>query len=199
MKTQEEIILELVRKHGYVRPSSLETYELPRVALTRLVRAGKLKRQARGLYTLPNHVPGENESLVEVCARYPGAVVCLLSALRYHELTTHAPFEVWIAVGGKARAPQPVYPPVRVVRFSDLLLREGVERHKTSGVEISVTDISRTIADCFRYRNKIGIDVAIEALRDAWSGNRFEMDQLWNYARLCRITSIIRPYMESLV
>ncbi len=188
----------MARKTGYVRASQISAKGLPRVALTRLVRAGKLIRQARGLYALPDRNIAEYESIVEICARYPNAVVCLLSALRYHGITTQAPFEVWIAVGFKSRKPTPNYPPVRVVRFSEKLLEVGVERHEISGIEVPITSMARTVADCFRYRNKIGIDVAVEALRDGWTGNRIDLNQLWHFARLMRIASVIRPYMESL-
>lgn len=173
MGKQENTIFDMARKTGYVRASKISVKGVSRVTLTTLVRAGKLIRQAPGLYALPDRNITEYESIREISARYPNAVMCLLSALRYHQITTQAPFEVWIAVGFKARKPKPDYPPVRVVRFSDELLEIGVERREISSIEVPITSVARTVADCFRYRNKIGIDVAVEALRDAWTGPSF--------------------------
>ena len=126
----------------------------------------------------------------------PNAVVCLLSALQFHGLTTQQPHEVWIAVGVKAHRPAIAWPAVRVVRFSGAALSEGVENHKLEGVPVRVYGIAKTVADCFKYRRKIGIDVAIEALRDALR-KRVSVDEIYRFAKICRVANVIRPYLES--
>jgi len=125
-------------------------------------------------------------------------VVCLLSALRFHDLTTQAPFEVWLAIENKALAPRLDYPPLRIVRFSGPALTEGVEEHLVDGVTVRVTGVAKTVADCFKYRNKIGLDVALEALREAWRAKRMTSDDLWYYAKVCRVANVMRPYLDSL-
>jgi predicted transcriptional regulator of viral defense system len=198
METSPKAILELARKRGLIRPRDLEPLGLPRVSLTRLVRQGALTRVGRGLYALPDRSVSEHTTLAEVARKHPRSIVCLLSALRFHDLTTQSPFEVWLAIPNKARAPRIDYPPLRIVRFSDLLLTEGVEEHLIDGVPVRITGIARMVADCFKYRNKIGLDVALEALREAWKGRRVGMDELWRFAKLCRVANVMRPYLESL-
>ena len=152
---------------------------------------------ARGLYALPDYQGGEHEALVTVAKRSPGAVFCLLTALRIHDLTTQAPFEVWIAIGNKAHPPWLDYPPLRTMRFADAALVAGVETHKIDGVPVRVTSVAKTVADCFKFRNKIGLDVALEALREARRRRKAGADELWRYARLNRVTNIMRPYLEA--
>lgn len=199
MVTSSTAILDLVRKRGLIRARDLEPLGLHRAALTRLVRQGALMRVGRGLYALPDRPVSEYMAFAEVARRYPKAVICLLSALRFHDLTTQSPFEVWLAIPNKARVPRLDYPPLRIVRFSDSALREAVEEHKIDGVPVRVTSVAKTVADCFKYRNKIGLDVALEALREAWSEQRVSMDELWRCARACRVSNVMRPYLESLV
>jgi predicted transcriptional regulator of viral defense system len=121
-----------------------------------------------------------------------------LSALAFHGLTTQAPFEVWIAIDNKARAPRLDYPPMRIVRFSGAALTEGVEVHEIEGIPVLVTSVAKTIADCFKYRNKIGLDVALEALKEAWRDKRVTMDELWHFGQICRVHNVMRPYLEGL-
>jgi predicted transcriptional regulator of viral defense system len=121
-----------------------------------------------------------------------------LSALRFHELTTQAPFEVWLAIDEKARLPKVDYPPIRIVRFSGKSLEFGIQEHRIEGVAVRVYSPAKTIADCFKYRNKIGLDVALEALRDCWQERRATTDELWAAAKVCRVANVMRPYMESL-
>ena len=125
-------------------------------------------------------------------------MVCLLSALRLHDLTTQAPFEVWLAIDNKAGTPKVDYPPLRIVRFSGAALTEGVEEHIVDGVTVRVTGVAKTVADCFKYRNKIGLDVVLEALREAWNANRMTSDEIWHYAKINRVANVMRPYLESL-
>jgi predicted transcriptional regulator of viral defense system len=196
--THHPQILTLASEHGLIRPRDLAPLGLPRVALTRLVRQGLLTRVGRGLYAHPDRTVSEHASLAEVARKHPQAIVCLLSALRVHNLTTQSPFEVWLAIPNKARAPKLAYPPLRIVRFSGAALTEGIEDHQIDGVTVRVTSVERTVADCFKFRNKIGVDVAMEALREAWMGKRVHMDELWRCATLCRVANVMRPYMESL-
>ena len=191
-------ILDLAAERGLIRPRDLTERGLPTVALTRLVRQGRLQRVARGLYSLPDRPVSEHNALAEVARKHPQAIVCLLSALRFHGLTTQSPFEVWLAIPNKARAPKMDYPPLRIVRFSGVALTRGVEDHVIDGVPVRVTSVARTVADCFKFRNKIGLDVALEALQEAWRAKRASMDELWRYATLCRVANVMRPYMESL-
>jgi predicted transcriptional regulator of viral defense system len=162
-----------------------------------MVVAGQLVRVARGLYAMPDYQGGEHSALVSVAKRAPGVVFCLLTALRIHDLTTQAPFEVWIAIGNKGHPPRLDYPPLRTVRFSDVALAAGVETQRIDGAEVRVTDVAKTVADCFKFRNKIGLDVALEALREARRTRKASADDLWRYARINRVTNVMRPYLEA--
>ncbi len=198
MANHDQYILDLARKQGLIRPRDLIAQGLPRVALSRLVNLGLLSRVGRGLYGIPDRPVSEHGSLAELARKHPQAIVCLLSALRLHDLTTQSPFEVWLAIPNKAWAPKMDYPPLRVVRFSGISLIEGIEDHQIDGVTVRVTNVPRTVVDCFKFRNKVGLDVALEALKEAWQGKRVSMDELWHYANLCRVSNVMRPYMESL-
>lgn len=191
-------VLDLALARGLIRPRDLTELGLPTVALTRLVRQGLLERVGRGLYALPDRPVSEHNTLAEVAIKHPQAIVCLLSALRFHHLTTQSPMEVWLAIPNKARAPKMDYPPLRIVRFSGEALTQGVENHVIDGVPVRITSVARTVADCFKFRNKIGLEVALEALQEAWRAKRVSMDDLWRYATLCRVGNVMRPYMESL-
>ena len=181
-----------------LRPSDAVAHGRSRQYLAQLARKGLLHKVARGLYALPQRQASEFASLAEIASKYPQVQVCLLSALAFHGLTTQAPFEVWIAVGNKARAPRPDYPPLRIVRFSGAALSEGVEVHDIEGIAVQVTSVAKTIADCFKYRNKIGLDVALEALKEAWHTKRVTMDELWHFGKICRVHNVMRPYLEGL-
>lgn len=198
MESQQKKVLELARAQGLIRPRDLTAHALPRVALTRMVRHGLLKRVGRGLYAPPERSMSAHGTLAEVARKNPTAIVCLLSALSFHNLTTQAPFEVWIAIPNKSHPPRMEYPPLRVTRFSGAALTEGIEQHVIDGVPVRITCIAKTIADCFKHRNKIGLDVALEALQEAWRERRVRMDDLWHYARMGRVANVMRPYMESI-
>lgn len=181
-----------------LRPSDAVAHGRSRQYLAQLARKGLLYKVARGLYALPQRQASQFASLAEIASKYPQVQVCLLSALAFHGLTSQAPFEVWIAVGNKARAPRPDYPPLRIVRFSGASLSEGVEVHDIEGIAVPVTSVAKTIADCFKYRNKIGLDVALEALKEAWHAKRVTMDELWHFGQICRVHNVMRPYLEGL-
>src|SRR5699024_6569267 len=154
-KSNTNKLLELVRAKGLVRSKELAAFDIPRVTLTRAVRRGQLQRVSRGVYGLPNRAVSAHNSLAVVAKRVPGGVICLLSALRFHDLTTQAPFEVWLAIDNKAAAPKLDHPPLRLVRFSGAAFTEGIEEHMVDGVTVQITGVAKTVADCFKYRNKI--------------------------------------------
>ncbi len=184
--------------HGIVRPRDLETLGIPREYLLRLYRRGKLSRSGRGIYTLPDASITERHSYAEVAKRVPGAVLCLLSALAFHEITTQNPASIWIALGKGARKPSLELNSLRVVRLSGPSLIEGIETHRVEGVSVRVYSAAKTVADCFKFRNKIGLDVAIEALRDCLSQRKASINDIYRYAKICRVSNVIRPYMEAI-
>jgi predicted transcriptional regulator of viral defense system len=196
--TRTEQVLDLVSKAGVLRPRDLDAHDMPREYLVRLCSKGLVQRVGRGLYTLADADVSEHYSLAEACKKVPHGVICPLSALRFHGLTTQAPFAVWIAVNVKARKPKSDGPPLHIVRFSGAALNPGIEDHLIQGVAVKVYGVAKTVADCFKYRNKIGLDVALEALRDCWRERRCTMDHLWRYAKVCRVANVMRPYLESL-
>jgi len=191
-------LLHLVRSKGILRPRDLRERGIPREYLVRLTRSGDLIRVARGLYVLADADISEHHTLAQVAKRVPSAVVCLLTALRFHGLTTQLPFEVWVAIHPKAWRPVVRDLPVHLVYLSGPALNEGNEAHTIEGVQVRITVPAKTVADCFKFRNKIGLDVAIEALRDGWRHRRFTMDELWKYAKVDRVSNVIRPYLEAL-
>lgn len=195
-KGNADRILHLARERGLVRARDLAGEGIPRATLSRLIQSGRLAQVARGLYALPGP-RSEQHQLAEIAARSPQAVFCLLTALRFHQLTTQSPHQVWMAIPNKAHPPRLDYPPLRVVRFSGAALTEGVETHDIDGVSVRVYSVAKTVADCFKYRNKIGLDVALEALRECRHDKRATNDELWRAAKTCRVAGVMRPYMES--
>jgi predicted transcriptional regulator of viral defense system len=195
--TQEQSILALAKQRPLLRARDLAEQALPTVALSRLVAAGQLERVARGVYSLPGRKLSEHRSLAEAALRVPQGVVCLLSALRVHGIGTQAPFEVWLALPHQWPTPQLDQPALRVVRMSGPALSEGIDRQPIDGVSVPVFCAEKTVADCFKYRNKIGLDVALEALRDGWSRGQLSMDKLWHFATIDRVANVMRPYLES--
>lgn len=183
---------------GTLRSRELTARGVSRVQLSRWLAAGELQRLGHGIYALPDYAPNQHASLVEVARRAPQVVFCLLTALRFHELTTQAPFEVWIAIGNKDHPPRLAYPKLRVQRFSPASLDFGVQEHHVDGATLRVTDVAKTVADCFKFRNKVGLDVALEALREAVHAKRTTVDAIWAAAKVCRVDSVMRPYLESL-
>ena len=197
-KSRKDRVLDLARQAGVLRPRDLDAEGIPRVYLRRLLAEGLLERPGWGIYVAADLKPTPNHCLAEACKRVPHGVVCLLSALQFHELTTQAPFEVWLAINEKSRLPKVAYPPLRVVRFSGPALESGLKEHRIEGVAVKVYTPAKTVADCFKYRNKIGLDVALEAMRESWKARRVTMDALWRYARVGRVANVMRPYLEGL-
>lgn len=197
--TKRDQILRMLKKTHVLRPRDVEAVGISRTYLNKLHAEGVLDRPSRGLYVLQNDEPSEQRSLVEACHQVPRGVVCLLSALQFHELTTQSPFEVWMAIGEKARLPRVESPPLRIVRFSGAALATSIQEHVIEGVTVRVYSPAKTVADCFKYRNKVGIDVAIEALRDCLGQKQATSDELWDAAKVCRMTNVMRPYLEATV
>lgn len=195
--THEQAVLELAKAQPLLRARDLAQHQLPTMVLSRLVAVGKLERVARGVYGLPGQAISEHRSLAEVAVRAPQGVVCLLSALRVHGIGTQAPFEVWLAIAHRAPVPRLDQPKIRPVRMSGEAFTEGVEHLLVDGVSVPVFNAAKTVADCFKYRNKIGLDVALEALRDGWAQRKFTMDEVWHFATVDRVANVMRPYLES--
>ena len=193
----ENAVLALAERRPLLHSRDLTAQALPTVVLSRLVAAGKLERVARGVYSLPERALSEHRSLAEVALRAPRGVVCLLSALRVHGIGTQAPFEVWLAIPPHTPTPRLEQPTLRVVRMSGPALSEGVEPIGIDGVQVPVFNANKAVADCFKFRNKIGLDVALEALRDGWAQRKLTMDALWHYAAVNRVANMMRPYLES--
>ena len=199
MRTKaKEPEIEMIRRMGIVRPSDLESRGIPRARLYSLVQEGLVERRGRGIYVARDHALTADHALAQTAKRVPNGVLCLLTALRFHGLTTQSPAEVWIALPEKARKPRLDYPRLRIVRFSGKALTEGVETHRVEGVNVRFYSAAKTVADCFKFRNKIGIDIAVEALKDFSRTHRGGANELAPFARICRITRVIQPYLDAI-
>lgn len=196
--TKMQQVLELAHNVGAIRAKDAEAKGIHRDYLKRLEQQGLLIRSARGIYTSTLAEITESHSLVEAVKRVPHGVICLLSALSFYELTTQAPFEVWLAIPQKARAPKEDILPLRIVYMSGKALESGIEEHEIEGVRVPVYSPAKTVVDCFKFRNKIGLDVALEALRECLKERRCTIDEIWHYAKICRMQNVMRPYLESL-
>jgi predicted transcriptional regulator of viral defense system len=171
---------------------------IPNNYLTRLVKSGQIQKLGRGIYATETLPASEHISLLEVSCKAPKAVICLLSALRFHAIGTQNPHEIWIAIDVKAWTPRIDSPAVHIARFSGEALNFGIEKRRISGLELQVFSPAKTVADCFKFRNKIGVDVALEALRDCYRQKKASMEELWEAAKICRVANVMRPYLESL-
>ena len=196
--TKIEALLRLARK-GPVRARDLDQARIPRAYLRRLCERGLLERVDRGLYRLADAPVTELHSLAEVIARVPRAVVCLLSALQVHGLTTEAPHAVWVLIDRHARTPKLSYPKLEVVRASGKASEHGIESRTIGGQRVQLTTPAKTVADCFRYRRRVGLDIAMAALRDYLRKHRGGVDALVEAARADRVYTRMRPYLEALV
>ena len=196
--TDRDKTLKLARRTRGLTPRELAEAGIHRQVLTRLVGEGRIERVARGVYRLSEQPITEHHGLAVAAAAVPQGVVCLLSALQYHGIGTQLPSEVWMALDRRAWRPTLAYPPLRIVRYTGEALTQGVESHAIEGRAVKVYSVAKTLADCFKYRNKIGLDVTLEALREAWRGKRFRMRELDRYAAICRVQRVMRPYLEAL-
>jgi predicted transcriptional regulator of viral defense system len=199
MYQKAEHVGAVVEKRKLIRSKELKELSLSRSHLWNLAQAGKIERVGHGLYRAKNAPISTHETLLEVAKRVPSGVLCLSSALRYHELTTENPFEVWLAIERGAWTPKVDFPPLRVVHFSPAAFEFGIETHSVDGGSLRVYSPAKTVADCFKFRSKVGMETAIDALRAAYKEKKSTMDELWRAAKVCRVVNVIRPYMESLV
>lgn len=190
--------MSFIREHRLVRPFEVTEAGGTRQQLTRLVTRGLVVRHARGLYGLPDADVTEHHSLAEACKRVPHGVVCLLSSLHFHNLGTQLPSEVWLAVPRAAWRPKPATLRLRLIFLPDTALRRSVETHVVEGVSVRVFSAARTVADCFKFRSKVGVDVAIEALRELRRRKVATSDEIWREARHCRVANVMRPYLEAI-
>lgn len=196
--TQTERLIALARQAGILRPRDASAAGIPRSVFARLEKRGILRRSGRGLYMLADAADvTEHHTLAEACKRVPQGVICLLSALRFHDLTTQAPFEIWLAIPERQWRPTVDYPPLRIMRFSGQAFTAGIEERQIEGVTVRVYSVAKTVADCFKYRNKIGMDVALEALHDCRRKRLCSNDDLWRCAQTCRVTNVMLPYLEA--
>ncbi|MEY4327036.1 MAG: hypothetical protein RIS24_3207 [Verrucomicrobiota bacterium] len=196
--TEAERTLDLVKRLGLVRPKDLNQHGIPVIYLRRLLHRGELVQPARGVYAVAGHEPTLHHSLAMVSKRIPRGVVCLLSALAYHEIGTQLPSVVWLAIDQRSRPLVTTDLPAKIVRFGAQSLVEGVEEHSVEGVTMRITNPAKTVADCFKFRNKVGLDIAVEALKDAWRRRKVTMAELDRFAATNRVTHVMRPYLEML-
>lgn len=198
-ETDRQRVLTLARERGVVTTREVVQAGVHSQTLTRLVREGSLERVSWGNYRHPSVPVTEHHGLVLAATAVPKGIVCLLSALSFHEIGTQVPSEVWLALDRRARRPVVSYPPLRIVRFSGEALRVGIGTHRIEGVDVRITSVAKTVADLFKYRNKIGLDVALEGLREGWRERRFTIDELDRAARACRVERVMRPYVEGVI
>ena len=172
---------------------------LSRASIRKLAREGNLIQLGRGIYRVADAPLESHEDLALVALRKDDAVICLLSALRFHELTTESPGSVWIAVENHSRAPRIESLKLKVHYFSGNSYREGIEKHIIAGIPVKIYSVEKTLADCFKFRNQIGTSIAIEALKDAWKKKKAKTEDLYHFARVCRVLNIMRPYLEGVL
>ena len=197
--THSDQILQLARRRKLLSAADVRAQGLKPQLLIKLHQSGKLARVARGLYSLPGSQPTEHESLIEVCRRVPRGVVCLLSALQYYEIGTQLPHEVWLALPEATQTPPIDYPPLRIVRLRGAAYAEGIETITEEGSPLRVYNLDKTIADCFKFRHKIGLDVALEALKEAWQQHKLNLDRVAHFAEVNRVSKVMQPYLETVV
>ena len=198
MESKSNRLLNLATKKDIIRTKDVFALGIPRNYLPRFVQKGVLRKVGRGLYASNSSPVTEHLSLIEAACRVPKGIVCLLSALQFHKFTTQSPHQVWMAIAVKAWTPHITSPPIRFVRMSGPALHFGVNEYPVRGGTLKVYTPAKTVADCFKFRNKIGFDVALEALRDSYRQKKATMSQLWEAAEVCRVANVMRPYLESL-
>jgi predicted transcriptional regulator of viral defense system len=191
-------ILSLARKIGVISLADARNIGVHHEYLRRMCADGLLVRTGRGFYSLPDADITIHHGLAQAAKAVPKGIVCLLSALCFHEIGTQAPYEAWMAIDRRAALPRVKQPKLRTLRFSGKALSSGVQEQTIEGVRVRIYGPAKTVADCFKYRNKIGLDVAMEALREALRERKCTMDELWCYAKTCRVANVMRPFMEAM-
>jgi predicted transcriptional regulator of viral defense system len=193
-------VLRLATKQSILRARDVAHQGIHTSTLTRMTRSGALEKVGPGRYRLPGAVRAtEHHDLAVTTAAAPRSVICLISALRFHDIGTQLPAEVWIAIPRGTRVPRVSAPPVRVVNISPAVFDLGIEEHRIEGQTVRIYSVARTIADCFRFRNKVGLDVALEALTEAWRSRRLKIDELNRIAKKLRVQRVMQPYLETVV
>jgi len=197
LMNQSDRILELARHRRVLRAADVREHGCSPQLLIRLHQTGKLHRLARGLYGPPDAEATEHQTLIEVCQRVPKAVLCLPSALQFHEIGTQFPHDVWVALPEGSQAPAPGYPTLRITRLRGAAYSDGIQTVTDHGAPIRVYSAAKTVTDCFKFRNKIGLDVALEALKDAWRSRKVTMAELSHFAKINRVERVMQPYLEA--
>lgn len=197
--SQKRAALKLLERHGIMRQSDFVAHGIDPPTLARLVEQGVLTRPSRGLYEFANAEFELNHSLAEIAKRVPRGVICLISALHFHQITLQVPSSVWVAIGAHDRKPRIDRPSTRFVRFGEGAFTKGIQTHVIDSVPVRLFDPAKTVVDCFRYRRTVGLDVALEALRMALRSRKATPDAIARYARTLHIWSVLRPYLESMV
>lgn len=188
-------IIKIAKKKGSVSSGDLIEAGVSRTMLPYLANSGILRRIGRGVYILANFIPA-NETLISVSASIPKGVVCLLSALQFHEITTQLPMKTWVAIERNSSVPKAIEDSVKLVRLSGASFTEGIEEQQLDGIIIRVYNPAKTVADCFKFRNKLGFDIAREALVDCLEQKKATRDEIYRYAKVCRVNRVIKPYLE---
>lgn len=196
MQTHIDKIKSIAKKQGVISAATLTKAGISSGMLCYMANKGMLRRVSRGVYMLPDYIP-VHETFAEVALNIPNGVICLLSALQFHELTSQMPYETWVAIEKGSNYPRNLKIPVRIIQLSGENFSAGIKTFTEGGVNIRVYNPAKTVVDCFRFRNKIGSDVAVDALRDTLQQKQATSDEIWEYARRCRITKVMRPYMET--
>jgi predicted transcriptional regulator of viral defense system len=203
MKNKQQQLLELAKRSHLVRDATLREAGISSTVISQAVKAGELIRLSRGVYQHPDAEVDENVSLSEVAARVPMAIVTLISALQFHQIGTQQAHSVWILLKQNAVTPRIDYPSIEVVRSKVAsAFTAGIKQHTLNGIKVQITNPARTVVDCFKYRNRVGLDVCLEALKDVLSGNattKVNASQIMEYAKAQRVSSVIRPYLDALV
>ena len=197
--TQSDRILDLALRQRLLSAADVRAHGWSPQLLIKLEQSGRLQRVTRGLYSLPAIEPSEHQSLIEVCRRVPKAVICLLSALQFHEIGTQLPSEVWIALPEAMQTPAFDNPALRIARLRGEAYSQGIETCLEHGSTLRVYSLAKTLTDCFKFRHKVGLDVALEALKEAWRQRRLDMDQVTRFARINRVEKVMQPYLEAVV
>lgn len=195
--TKLKQLQKLFTENRIISASEIRSAGIPSVLLSQLVRSGEIQRISHGLYTSSNATASETWDYEVIAKRIPSGVFCLESALRFHNLTDENPHELSITLRHGVRYPKVDYPPVKFYICSGKAFSFGIETHICNGTDVKVYSIAKTIADCFKYRNKIGLDIAVASLRDAVNKGVIDYNKLWEAAKVCRVSKIIRPYMEA--
>ena len=194
--SQAEKVVKLAKTHGFLRGKDLLAHGIHHEHLRRLCSKGVFLRVGRGVYRLAEADTTEHITLATVAKRIPNGVICLLSALRFHNIGTQNSPDVWLALKQKTAPPREKDLPLRIVWFSDVSYETGTETHSLEGVTVQITNPAKTVVDCFKYRNKIGMDVALEALKECLGKRKCSPSELWEYAKVCRVANVMRPYLE---